>query len=150
MVIWSKAASAEAEFKGLKDGSPALLGRALLFLRRCWAWLSLLHSSAAADNNHLHSWQPLHPCPPLRQSLSLGWPVRPGLGRLIRLRRWKKRHSFAQGPSCRAVLGPLLPALCLGSCAHLKGWGDRTRELVLAAGSSIASMQTCPRRSSRF
>lgn len=36
VMVWSKAASAEAEFERLKGGNTALLGRALLFLRR---WL---------------------------------------------------------------------------------------------------------------
>lgn len=36
VMIWSKAASAEAEFKRLKDGNTVLLGHALLLLRR---WL---------------------------------------------------------------------------------------------------------------
>lgn len=135
-MIWSKAASAETEFKRLKDGNTALLGHALLFLREARVRLSLLHSNAAADNNHLHTWQALSPaCPPLRQSLSLGWPVRPGLGRLIRLKRWKKRYG-AQHLPLKALLlkghpaerswgGPLLPALCLGSWVLPKGCGEQ-------------------------
>lgn len=69
-------------------------------------------------------------CPPLRQSLSLGWPVSPGLGSTDKIKEVKEkiRHlslkaRLLKGHHAEQCWGsPLLPALPLGCCDHLNGY----------------------------
>lgn len=132
-MLWSKAASAEAKFKRLKDRNTMLLGHALLFLRRwpetpssayCTAMLLQITTICI-----LGSLSPVA-CPPLRQSLSLGWPVSPGLGSTDKIKEVKEkiRHlslkaRLLKGHHAEQCWGsPLLPALPLGCCDHLNGY----------------------------
>lgn len=97
-------------------------------------------------------------CPPLRQSLSLGWPVRPGLGSTDKIKEVKEKIGrsplkahLLKGHYTKQCWGsPLLPALRLGGRVRLEGSARRTRQVAPAAGSVVASMQACPRGSSRF
>lgn len=117
VMLWSKAASAESKFKRLKTDSWGTL-----FLRR---WLESPGSACCTarllqiTTICILGWCSPVACPPLRQLLSPGWPVRPGLGSTDKIKEVKEKDRafalesvFAQGPSCRAVLSwgsPLLP-----------------------------------------
>lgn len=91
-MLWSKAASAEARFKRLRTEAPCSWG--VLFLRRwlespgsacCTAMLLQITTICILGRR-----SPVA-CPPLRQSLSPGWPVRPGLGCTDKIKEVKEK-----------------------------------------------------------
>lgn len=93
-------------------------------------------------------------CPPLRQSLSFGWPVRPGLGSTDKIKEVKEKiwhlplkARLLKGHHAEQCWGSLLlQALAVPTS---RGTVSRTRQVARAAGSVAASMQTCSWGSNR-